>query len=630
MFNPSWDKLTDDNNNGDGEERGKVEEEEELTMANLSSLSTSNVELQLIDDNAKKNDDDNDRDKNNNKLNIFSSTKSTTARSRIEKSSSIVNNEEEDAAAAAIIAESINPLFNPSWDKIFGNFTSYNKGGGVDDAANNDPLLSSLNTSSNVELQLIDGNNNDDENDDDIVASSKYDTKRVSSTSSSVSSQALSINDFIQMDKLLLKKNEESNNNEEDNKEEEDDVHSSPGSYSSLSLEARALLMSIANERQVIELQDESSTPSPLSKDNNGVVCIDHHDGSSSECTPPKIQRNLQPIELFKDGGRQDNLIKANSNAIDKDEHPRDTNPRKKCHDKDKKDQVLSNDGADGHNSVDNSTLEDTLDNSTLDSSLDNTTLISGEGTKESASLHSNTYTFSALAQQVGSSMPTWLEDVVDKIDDATYGKFQCGEYPSDGEESDDGTEYKRNSSSSSGSRVRKRQSSLHHRARERRRRERMHRRRNHRAVPAAVEEGEGGGAELANIDNRDGGLDSPQRAYLVRFSPGTIPRDDELPIIADPDHDDNSFDKVHQLRGTSLERTNNDGHVATVPVSDRVAKWEKKNNVAVGKSAETTSGSGNEDGAGGKRLDRFSRSFNHKKRSFQLKRNWSNKSTDV
>ena len=388
------------------------------------------------------------------------------------------------------------------------------------------------------------------------------------------------------------------------------------------------MLMSIANERQVIELQDESSTPSPLINDNNGAVGGDHHDGSSSECTPPKIQRNLQPIELFKDGGRQDNLIKTNSNAIEKDEHPRDTNPRKKCHDKDKKDQVLSNDGADGHNSVDNSTLEDTLDNSTLDSSLDNTTLISGEGTKESASLHSNTYTFSALAQQVGSSMPTWLEDVVDKIDDATYGKFQCGEYPSDGEESDDGTEYKRNSSSSSGSRVRKRQSSLHHRARERRRRERMHRRRNHRAVPVAVEEGEGGGAELANTDNRDG-LDSPQRAYLVRFSPGTIPRDDELPIIADPDHDDNSFDKVHQLRGTSLERTNNDGHVATVPVSDRVAKWEKKNNVAVGKSAETTSGSGNEDGAG-KRLDRISRSFSHKKRSFQLKRNWSNKSTDV
>jgi len=189
--------------------------------------------------------------------------------------------------------------------------------------------------------------------------------------------------------------------------------------------------------------------------------------------------------------------------------------------------------------------------------------------------------------------IPSWFEDVVDKIGDAVGIDKQCGEIHSDDEYSD--TEYPMDEDRSPRRRHRQRKSrssrqskSLHQRSRDlhRRRQQRKSRRDN---VLNRVRSS----SPSASLHRR---TDS-ERDYLVSFSPGTIPELDHQGH--DNIADDDSYGEVHKLsQGPAIEQ-----RVQTSP----------------GEGRRTSTN----------RVDRLSRSFGHGKVN-RLVRQWSAKSEDI
>ena len=279
----------------------------------------------------------------------------------------------------------------------------------------------------------------------------------------------------------------------------------------------------------------------------------------SSKVAPPAILRNLEPGKsLFNE--RQNT---ASVSADKKDELNED-----------------DDDGLQPLPSFDNSTVDDDL---TLDSSLQSSlTSTRDESLLTPMTNHSDSEY---------NPIPSWFEDVVDKIGDAVGIDNQCGEIHSDDEYSD--TEYPMDEDRSPRRRHRQRKNrssrqskSLHQRSRD------LHRRRQQRKSRRDdVLNRVRSSSPSASLHRR---TDS-ERDYLVSFSPGTIP---ELEQGHDNMADDDSYGEVHKLSQAPavVER------VQTSPNEGRTST---------------------------NRVDRLSRSFGHGKVN-RLVRQWSAKSEDV
>jgi len=301
--------------------------------------------------------------------------------------------------------------------------------------------------------------------------------------------------------------------------------------------------------KEVAKKDDESGVSSRVASD------------VSSKVAPPKIQRDLDHgIQLFEE-------------------------PQNTAETADKKDETNEED--DDHlkplPSFDNSTVDDDL---TLDSSLlDDSTLNSTQD--ESLLTPMTNHSDSQLGYN---PIPSWFEDVVDKIGDAVGIDKQCGEIHSDDEYSD--TEYPMDEDRSPRRRHRQRKSrssrqskSLHQRSRD------LHRRRQQRKSRRDdVLNRVRSSSPSASLHRK---TDS-ERDYLVSFSPGTIPT--EFDQGHDNMADDDSYGEVHKLsQAPAIEQ-----RVQTSP--------------SEGRRTSTN------------RVDRLSRSFGHGKVN-RLVRQWSAKS---
>ena len=279
----------------------------------------------------------------------------------------------------------------------------------------------------------------------------------------------------------------------------------------------------------------------------------------SSKVAPPKIQRDLDHgMQLF--------------------EEPQNTTTADSADDKNDEMNEEDDDGLQPLPSFDNSTVDDDL---TLDSSLQSSlTSTRDESLLTPMTNHSDSDY---------NPIPSWFEDVVDKIGDAVGIDNQCGEIHSDDEYSD--TEYPMDEDRSPRRRHRQRKSrssrqskSLHQRSRDlqRRRQQRKSRRDN---VLSRVRSS----SPSASLHR----MTDSERDYLVSFSPGTIPELDHQGH--DNMADDDSYGEVHKLsQGPAIEQ-----RVQTSPSEGRRTS---------------------------NRVDRLSRSFGHGKVN-RLVRQWSAKS---